>query len=181
MKLSIKPFFQRSLQPLLAATTLLFAGISAEGAAFIKFDGVDGESADPDHTGWTDILSFDWGMESDPQATPGTGAPTVEKKAFTIEKLLSRVTPKIVESICLGRVIPAVVIEFAQESADGSPTVYYRYELKNVLISSYNVGGGTSAGDQPTEDFSLNYEEIKFSYVGPSGEAETSFETARAE
>ena len=27
-------------------------------AAFIKFDGVEGESQDKDHKGWSDLLSF---------------------------------------------------------------------------------------------------------------------------
>ncbi|QXD23638.1 type VI secretion system tube protein Hcp [Opitutia bacterium ISCC 51] len=30
----------------------------AQGAAFLKFDGVDGESKDKDHKGWIDIESI---------------------------------------------------------------------------------------------------------------------------
>jgi len=39
------------------------------GAAYIKFDGIDGESQDKDHKEWIDILSFSQGMHQ-----PGGGA-----------------------------------------------------------------------------------------------------------
>ncbi len=41
-------------------------------------------------------------------------------------------------------------------------TSYLRYELKNVLITSLRKGGTRNA---PTDDFSLNFEEIKVTYV----------------
>ena len=28
------------------------------GAAFVKYDGIDGEATDKDHKGWSDLLSF---------------------------------------------------------------------------------------------------------------------------
>ena len=39
------------------------------GAAYIKFDGVDGESKDSNHDKWIDVLSVDWGSNK-----PGGGA-----------------------------------------------------------------------------------------------------------
>jgi type VI protein secretion system component Hcp len=40
---------------------------------------------------------------------------------------------------------------------------YLRYELKNVLVTSYTMGG--DADDRPTETISLNFEEIKVTYL----------------
>jgi len=42
---------------------------------------------------------------------------------------------------------------------------YYAYELKNVLVTSYSVGGSGQSDDVPMEQFSLNYEEIKVTYT----------------
>ena len=42
---------------------------------------------------------------------------------------------------------------------------YYRYELKNVLVTSYSVSGAAQSEDVPSEDFSLNFEEIKVTYT----------------
>ena len=38
-------------------------------AAYIKFDGVDGEAQDKDHKGWSDIMSFSQGLHQ-----PGGGS-----------------------------------------------------------------------------------------------------------
>ena len=42
---------------------------------------------------------------------------------------------------------------------------YYAYELKNVQVTSYNISGSGQSEDVPSEDFSLNYEEIKVTYT----------------
>ena len=46
-----------------------------------------------------------------------------------------------------------------------TPGSYYRYELKNVFVTSYSTSGDSSGGETvPVEQFSLNYEEIKVTY-----------------
>jgi type VI protein secretion system component Hcp len=42
---------------------------------------------------------------------------------------------------------------------------YYSYELKNVLVTSYNISGAGQSESVPVEQFSLNFEEIKVTYV----------------
>jgi len=37
---------------------LLGNTIDADAAAYIKFDGIDGEATDRDHTTWSDMMSF---------------------------------------------------------------------------------------------------------------------------
>lgn len=41
----------------------------SEAAAYIKFDGVDGEALDKDHAGWSVLVSFSQGLHK-----PGGGA-----------------------------------------------------------------------------------------------------------
>ncbi|MEO8268740.1 MAG: type VI secretion system tube protein Hcp, partial [Aureliella sp.] len=78
-------------------------------------------------------------------------------------KLLDKASPKLAESICLGKVYPKVEIECTVSTTDAGQETYYKYELKNVLVSSYSVSGGSQ--DKPAESFSLNYEEIKVTYT----------------
>ena len=40
---------------------------------------------------------------------------------------------------------------------------YYAYELKNVQVTSYQVGGNPES--RPQEQMSLNFEEIKVTYT----------------
>jgi type VI protein secretion system component Hcp len=46
---------------------------------------------------------------------------------------------------------------------DAGRVTYYKYELTNVMVTSYSISG--TGDDIPMEDFSLNYEEIKVTYT----------------
>jgi type VI secretion system secreted protein Hcp len=63
----------------------------------------------------------------------------------------------------LGKVFPKVEIQVKVSTTNSGRETYYKYELKNVLVSSYNVSGGDQ--DKPVETFSLNFEEIKVTYT----------------
>jgi type VI secretion system secreted protein Hcp len=136
-------------------------------AAFIKFDGVDGEAQDKDHKGWSDILSFSQGLTK-----PGAGAtgPTRRRGDVVLEdisvvKELDKASPKIAESMCKGKVFPKVEIHLTASYTDAGRVTYYAYELKNVQVLNYNISGSGQTEDVPTEDVSLNFEEIKVTYT----------------
>ena len=134
-------------------------------AAYIKFDGVEGESLHREHKNWSDLMSFSQ-MVHKPGAG-GTGAArrrgSVMLEDLQCAKLLDKASPKIAESVCKGKVFPKVEIESTVSTTDAGQVCYYKYELKNVLVSSYSVSGG--AQDKPAENFSLNFEEIKVTYT----------------
>ena len=134
-------------------------------AAYIKFDGVEGESQHATHKNWSDLEAF--GQMIHRPGAGGTGAArrrgSVVLEDLSCSKLLDKASPKLAESICKGKVFPKVEIECTVSTTDSGQETYYRYELKNVLVSSYSVNG-TSQG-QPMETFSLNFEEVKVTYT----------------
>jgi len=187
------------------------APLSAEAAAYIKFDGVDGESRDSGHKGEIDILAWSWGTSSSgaragqvapsqsrvlvsprqstsakdaqrsrgdttlgdvvvvrelDKATPklqqvalnNNAAPRRGAGSFTFTKYIDKATPKLQEYCSSGLVIPYLVVS----PAAGQRQPYLRYELTNVMVTSCTRGG--SGGGAPTEQLSLNYEQIKWSY-----------------
>jgi type VI secretion system secreted protein Hcp len=136
-------------------------------AAYIKFDGVDGESKDKDHNGWSDLASFGQGLHQ-----PGGSATGATRRRgdvimndISCSKELDKASPKIAESICKGKVFPKVEIDLTASYTDAGRQTYFRYELKNVLVTSYNVGGTGQSESVPMEDFALNFEEIKVTYT----------------
>lgn len=136
-------------------------------AAFIKFDGIDGEAQDKDHKGWSDIATFGQGMSK-----PGGGMTGQSRRRGDVvlddmmcSKELDKASPKIAESICKGKVFPKVEIDVTASYTDAGRVTYYRYELKNVLVTSYSISGSGQSEDVPMEDFSLNYEEVKVTYT----------------
>ena len=136
-------------------------------AGYLKFDGIEGESVDKDHKGWINILSFSQGIHQ-----PGGGSTGTARRRgdvilddIAVAKLLDKSSPKIAESVCLGKVFPKVEIELTASYTDAGRVTYYRYELKNVLVTSYSVSGAAQSEDVPAEDFSLNFEEVKVTYT----------------
>jgi len=136
-------------------------------AAYIKFDGVDGEAQDKDHKAWSDLASFSQGLHQPGGASTG---PTRRRGDVIVDdigcvKELDKSSPKIAEAVCKGKVIPKVEIHVTASTTDAGRVTYYAYELKNVLVTSYNISGSGQAEEVPTEEFSLNFEEIKVTYT----------------
>jgi len=136
-------------------------------SAFIKFDGVDGEAQDKDHKKWSDILSFQQGIQQPGSAATG---PTRRRGDVILEdihvtKELDKASPKIAESVCKGKVFPKVEIHLTASYTDAGRVTYYAYELKNVLVTSYAIAGSGQSEDVPVEDFSMNFEELKVTYT----------------
>ena len=136
-------------------------------AAYIKFDGVDGEAQDKDHKGWSDLASFQQGISQ-----PGRGATGATRRRGDVvlddiqcTKELDKSSPKLAESICKGKIYPKVTIHLTASTTDAGRVTYYAYELKNVMVTSYDVSGSGQSEDVPMETFSLNFEEIKATYT----------------
>jgi type VI secretion system secreted protein Hcp len=136
-------------------------------AAYIKFDGVEGEALDDKHKGWSDLASFSQSLHQ-----PGSGQTGATRRRGDVimddiacSKELDKASPKIAESVCSGKVFPKVEIDLTASTTDKGRATYYKYELKNVLVTSYSVSGAGQSEDVPHEDFGLNFEEIKVTYT----------------
>jgi len=136
-------------------------------ALFIKFDGVDGEANDKDHKAWSNLLSFSWGLHKAGAGATGTtrrrGVVTVED--VVVSKEYDKSSPKLAESVCLGKIFPKVEIHDTTTYGDGNRAVFLKYELKNVMVSSHNVSAAGGGDAVPHENLSLNFEEVKQTYV----------------
>jgi len=135
-------------------------------AAYIKFAGIDGESQDKDHKGWSDLLSF-----SQPMHKPGTGTGATRRRGdvvvedITVAKELDKASPKLAESMCKGKVFDKVDIHLTASYTDAGRVTYYAYELKNVQVVSYDISGTGQSEGVPIENLTLNFEEIKVTYT----------------
>ena len=158
-------------------------------AAFAKYEGVDGESKDANHDKWIDILSLDWGAHKPGGGSTGQsrrrGAAVVEDLTLTIE--YEKSSPKLQEKCLKGEVIPKLEIE-QTATYGGARATYLKYELKNVLVTSFqtNASGNDEAGP-PTVVIGNNFEEIKVTYTefddegSSKGNVETEFKVEKGE
>ena len=163
----------------------------AHSSAYIKFEGIDGESQNEGHEGWSEIVSFSQGIHKPDSGATGSTRRRgdVVLEDIVLVKQLDKASPKLAEAICKGKVFPKVEIHLTGPSEGSTCSgTFYAYELTNVMITSYKVSGSNplayalvvpvpdvtmpSAGpfiaqavDAPMEEMSLNFEEIKVTYT----------------
>jgi type VI secretion system secreted protein Hcp len=144
-------------------------------AMFARYDGVTGESQDADHDEWIDVLSLDWGAYRPESGSTGQsrrrGAAVIEDLVITVE--YEKATPKLLEKCLKGEVVPKLDIELTT-TFGGARATYLKYELKNVMVTSYQVSAfGDDEAGPPTVVIGNNFEEIKVTYTEFSDDGST--------
>jgi len=136
--------------------------------AFLKIDGVPGESTDDKHKDWIEILSFNHGLTQSSSATASSaGGGTTERvnvSDFSIVKALDKASPKLYEFCCNGKHIANVTVELCR--AGGDKLKYMEIKMEQVIVSGVQPGGASKGGDSlPTESVSFNFGKIKWTYT----------------
>ena len=134
-------------------------------AAYIKFDGIDGEFQDKDHKNWSVVSNFSQNLHRSLGGRTGNSrrGGDVQFEDVEVGKELDKSSPKLAEATAKGQVFPKVEIHQTASYTNAGRVSYLKYELKNVLITSYTVNG--RAENRPEESLSLNFEEVKVTYV----------------
>ncbi len=134
--------------------------------AFLKLDGIEGDSTDDGHKKWIEILSYNHGLSqsiggSRSAGGAGTGG-RCDHQDFSIVKELDKSTPALNLHVCNGKHIPKVTIELCRAGEDKN--LFMKYLLSDVVISTITPGG-SGGGDMPLEDVSFNYGKIEWEYT----------------
>jgi len=133
--------------------------------AFIKIDGIPGESTDDKHKDWMEISTFSWGASQPASGTASSaGGATAERANFNnfeVTKTIDKATPKLSVNCADGTHIKEITIELCR--AGGDKMKYMEYKLSNCIISSITNGGGSEG--EPSEHVSFNYGKIQWTYT----------------
>ena len=125
--------------------------------AFIKIDGIPGESTDAKHKNWIEISSYRWDLNQPASATASTaGGATAERvniSPLQFSHLLDKAAPKLYETCCNGTHIREVKLEICR--AGGDKMVYFEVTLNQVIVS--NCSASSSIGeDFPSQIVTLS-------------------------
>ena len=136
--------------------------------AFLKIDGIPGESTDDKHKDWIEVLSFNFGMDQPSSATDSSaGGGTTERvnvHDLNVVKHLDKASPKLYENCCNGKHIANVTLELCR--AGGDKLKYLEVKMEQVVISSAAPGGQSLGSDGfPTENVSFNFGKVKWTYT----------------
>ncbi|MGQ9575806.1 MAG: Hcp family type VI secretion system effector [Thermoguttaceae bacterium] len=136
--------------------------------AFLKIDGIPGESTDDKHKDWIEILSYSWGLRQPASGSSSTAGGRSAERAdfqdFSVVKALDKASPKLFLACANGQHIKQVKLELCR--AAGDKQKYMEYTLSDVIISSVRPGGSAQGGETlPLEEVSFNYGKIELSYT----------------
>jgi len=136
--------------------------------AFLKIEGIPGESTDDKHREWIEVLSYNFSVTQRPSGSASTAGGASAERAtfsdFSVVKTLDKASPKLFEACATGRHIPTVTLELCR--AGGDKLKYMEYKLSNVIISMNRPGGTSQAGEAlPQEEIAFNYGKIELAYT----------------
>lgn len=139
--------------------------------AFLKIEGISGESNDDRHKDWIEVLSYNFSVTQRPSGSASTGGGASAERAnfsdFSVVKTLDKASPKLFEACATGKHIPTVTLELCR--AGGDKLKYMEYKLSNVIISMNRPGGTSHANEAlPVEEISFNYGKIELAYTQQS-------------
>ena len=133
--------------------------------AFLKIDGIEGESPDDKHGKEIEVQSYSWGLSNSGNAASGGGAGTgkASLQDFHFTMTTGKSAPKLFAACVTGTHIPSAVLTVRKSGGGSDPgQEFLIFTFTDILISSYQLGGG---GDVPQDSCSFNYAKVQMAYA----------------
>jgi type VI secretion system secreted protein Hcp len=136
--------------------------------AFLKIDGIPGDSTDDKHKDWIEVLSYGSGIQRPASATAsGSGGATSERanfQDFSITKALDKASPKLALACANGTHIASITLDLCRAGSD--KVKYMEYKLTSCIVSAYHDGGSSGGAETlPVETVSFSYGKIEWIYT----------------
>ncbi len=134
---------------------------------FIKIKDIDGESKDDKHKDWIDVLSWSWGMDNPGRAAAGGGrggGGRVNIQDLSFSHPLDKASPSLMLHCATGEHIKDATLTVRKAGGDAQQQDYYIITMERIKVTSVSLG--SSSGDEdPVEDVTLNFSEVKVKYI----------------
>ena len=155
--------------------------------AFVKFDGINGESTDSKHSGWIEAIQYNTGasqkVSSTASSAGGASSERTNVRPFTFTKQVDSSSPKLFQACCAGTHFNKIVIAINRSGGD-EKVKFMEYKLSNCIISDISTHGGSDGF--PSESISINFGKIIVTYVkqrreggGPAGNISAGWDLQR--
>jgi type VI secretion system secreted protein Hcp len=134
--------------------------------AFLKIDGIKGESTDSKHKDEIILLSYNWGVSNaagGASAAGGRGAGKASPSEFQIVKLIDAASPSLFQACASG--LHSKDMTVTVRKAGGQQLEYLSYKFYDVMVSNYQMNGHAQGGDLPMESVSFNYSKVEIKYT----------------
>lgn len=131
---------------------------------FLDIEGeIKGESMDKAHKDTIDVLAWSWGMSQSGSfhTGGGGGAGKANFQDISVTKWVDQSSAELMKYCANGDHFPTATL--IVRKAGKQPLEYIKILMTKVMITSVSTGG-SGGEDKLTENISLNFAEVKFSY-----------------
>jgi type VI secretion system secreted protein Hcp len=136
----------------------------AQVDAFLKLDGIKGESQDAKHAGEIEVLNWNWALTNSGSAHygQGAGAGKVQVGDIHILKRVDTATPILMKACATGQHIASGTMTIRKSG--GTALEYFKVDLTEILISSIRPASDPNSPFL-MEDVALNFATFKVTYT----------------
>jgi type VI secretion system secreted protein Hcp len=137
--------------------------------AFLKLDGVDGESQASGHEGEIEVASFSFGATQTGTAASGGGGGTgkVSFQDLSFVSAVHKGSPTLLKFCATGEHIKSATLTVRKVAEQAFEFIKLKFE--DILVSSY-LPAGAAGDERPSEQVSLNFNKIQFSYISQNAD-----------
>lgn len=130
----------------------------------LKIEGIDGESKIDGHEDEIDLLAWSWGMSQSGSmhVGGGGGAGKANIQDVSLTKFVDKSSTNLLRKCCNGAHLDEAILTVRK--AGETPVDYVVITMSPVLVTSVSTGG-SGGEDRLTENVTLNFAKVKFSYT----------------
>lgn len=133
-------------------------------AMFLKMDGIAGDSKNYDYKGWSDVVSWSWGLSSNRNSAQLHDDDTTSFKEISITKRIGMDSTDMMLLFAQGKTVKNVELNIIPVvGARDAKQKYLSMLMENVVIKSITTGGSATE-DFFKEDIVLLFDKIRFVY-----------------
>jgi type VI secretion system secreted protein Hcp len=131
--------------------------------AFLKIDGVAGESVAKGMESQIDILSWNWGatQSGTMHTATGGGSGKANVQDLSFSHYVDKASPTLLQFCCSGKHFSKATL--TMRKAGDSPLNYVVITFENVLISGISMNGNHGQ-ERLTENVKLNFSRFSYTY-----------------
>ena len=136
-------------------------------SAFMQIQDIEGQANDQDHDKWILIESMSAPIT---RSIPSGAVNNQRTQGETtlgdviVVRTVDKSSTKLQEACAKGKFLDKVTIHFCN-TVSGKEKPYLKYELEDVICTSYSFHGNASGSPLPSEQVSLGFSGVTWTYV----------------
>ncbi len=145
--------------------------------AYLKIDGIDGESTSKGMEKQIEIESFSWGLSNSATVGSQSGGISSGKAnigAFTIVKAIDKASPNLMLAGCDGSHLKSATVTFRKSTGSSGQKPFEILKFTDCMVSSYQVSGVTGGNDTLRESVSFEFGKVDMEYYTQKSDGSTS-------